>query len=329
MTALNVAIPSKGRLQEQALAFLADAGLHVTQSRGARDYVAAFKGFDNITVSLLSAAEIADELSAGRIHLGVSGEDLLREHALGEDRTHVVEKLGFGRANVVVAVPRVWIDVSTMADLDDVASAFHLAHHRRLRVATKYVNLTRAFFARHGVAGYRIVESLGATEGAPAAGTAEAIVDITTTGATLAANELKILDDGLILESQAVLAASLRATWGDGARIAARAVLERIAARAVAKSAQIIRVRMDQGVEAALPALERNLGAKILARPAVGNAAGEASILVPDANLTAAIALLRGTGAQGTVSSQKADYVFTPENALFARLQAKLTAAAG
>ena len=125
MSALNLAIPSKGRLQEQALAFLADAGLHVTQSRGARDYVASFQGFDNIVVSLLSAAEIADELGAGRVHLGISGEDLLREHALADDRTHVVEKLGFGRANVVVAVPRAWIDVSTMADLDDVASAFH------------------------------------------------------------------------------------------------------------------------------------------------------------------------------------------------------------
>jgi len=327
MTALNFAIPSKGRLQEQALAFLADAGLHVTQSRGARDYVAAFKGFDNVVVSLLSAQEIADELAAGRVHIGVSGEDLLRESGQGDDRVHVVEKLGFGRANVVVAVPRAWIDVSTMADLDDVASAFHLRHQRRLRVATKYVNLTRAFFARHGVAGYRIVESLGATEGAPAAGTAEVIVDITTTGTTLAANELKILDDGLILESQAVMAASLRAAWSDPARQAARAILERIAARAIAKTAQIIRVRMDHGVEAALPALERTLGATILSRPTVGNGAGEAAILIPDANLSTAIALLRGTGAQGTVSSQKADYVFTPDNRLFAKLQAKLTGA--
>ena len=183
--------------------------------------------------------------------------------------------------------------------------AFACAHHRRLRVATKYVNLTRNFFARHGIGDYRIVESLGATEGAPAAGTAEAIVDITTTGATLAANDLKILDDGLILESQAVLAAALRATWTDTARHAARALLERIAARAQAKAAQIIRVRIDQGVEAALPALERNLGAKILSRSAVGNAAGEAAFLVPDAKLAAAIALLRGTGAQGAISRKK------------------------
>jgi ATP phosphoribosyltransferase len=261
------------------------------------------------------------------VHFGISGEDLLRERGSSEDRVHVVEKLGFGRANLVVAVPRAWIDVSTMADLDDVAATFHVRHHRRLRVATKYLNLTRAFFAGHGIADYRIVESLGATEGAPAAGTAEVIVDITTTGTTLAANELKVLDDGVILESQAVLAASLQAQWSDDARQAAHALLDRIAARALARSAQIVRVRMDHGVEAALPALERSLGAKILSRSAVGNGAGEASILVPEANLTAALAVLRGTGAQGTVSSHKADFIFAAHNSLYARLYAKLSGA--
>lgn len=327
MSALVFALPSKGRLQEQALAFLSDAGLHLNQSRGARDYTASFAGVDDVAVKLLSASEIADELHAGRVHLGVSGQDLLHEHGAGADgRVVAIEQLGFGRANVVVAVPRAWIDVSTMADLDDVASGFHLRHHRRLRVATKYVNLTRNFFARHGISDYRTVESLGATEGAPAAGTAEAIVDITTTGATLAANDLKILSDGLILESQAVLAAALRASWTDTARHAARTLLERIAARAQAKAAQIIRVRVDQGVEAALPALERNLSAKILSRSAVGNAAGEVTILVPDANLAAAIAMLRSAGAQSAVTSQKAEYVFTPDNPLFAKLQANLSA---
>ncbi len=323
MSALVFALPSKGRLQEQAVAFLADAGLHLSQSRGARDYTAAFAGVDDVAVKLLSASEIADELHAGRIHMGISGQDLLHEHG-ADQRIVAIENLGFGRANVVVAVPRAWIDVSTMADLDDVASGFHLRHHRRLRVATKYLNLTRAFFARHGISDYRIVESLGATEGAPAAGSAEAIVDITTTGATLAANELKILDDGLVLESQAVLAASLRASWTDTARQAARALLERIAARAQAKSGQIIRVRMDHGVEAALPALERSLGAKILARPAVGNAAGEAAFLISNANLSSAVALLRGTATQGAISTQKAEYIFTPENALYAKLDDRL-----
>lgn len=320
MSALVFAIPSKGRLQEQALAFLADAGLKINQSRGDRDYAATLSGVDNVTVALRSAAEIADELNAGRVHFGISGEDLLREHGqAGAKRTLVVEKLGFGRANVVVAVPRAWIDVSTMSDLDDVAASYRARRHRRLRVATKYVNLTRDFFANHGIGDYRVVESLGATEGTPAAGTAEAIVDITTTGTTLAANDLKVLDDGLILESEAVLAASLDATWSDTARAAARLILERIAARALAKRAQVIRVRLDPGVEAALPSLEHTLSAKLLSK-----SAGEATILVPDANLATAITLLRASGGQSTVTSERADYVFAAENPLFAKLQANL-----
>ena len=153
MTSLTFAIPSKGRLQEQAIAFLSDAGLRLKQSRGDRDYAATFEGLVDVGVSLLSASEISSELQAGRIHMGISGQDLLREHDAGSgERIVEIENLGFGRANVVVAVPRAWIDVSTMADLDDVASGFHLRHHRRLRVATKFVNLTRAFFARHGIA---------------------------------------------------------------------------------------------------------------------------------------------------------------------------------
>jgi ATP phosphoribosyltransferase len=118
----------------------------------------------------------------------------------------VAARLNFGPAKVIVAVPDCWLDVASMADLDDVAEQFYRAHGRRLRVATKYQNLTRRFFAEKGVTGYRILESLGATEGAPAAGSAELIVDITTTGSTLAANHLRILDDGLILDSCAVLA---------------------------------------------------------------------------------------------------------------------------
>ena len=125
-----------------------------------------------------------------------------------DPRTQVLLRMGFGPADVVVAVPECWLDVATMADLDEVAVAYHQRHARRLRVATKYIGLTRRFFAAKGVTGYRIVESLGATEGAPATGTAEVIVDITTTGSTLKANHLKILDDGVILKSQAVLAAT-------------------------------------------------------------------------------------------------------------------------
>jgi ATP phosphoribosyltransferase len=161
-----------------------------------------------------------------------------------DQRLALLTPLGFGRANVVVAAPQAWIDVRTMADLEDVAANHRTRHGQRMRVATKYVNLTRRFFAEHGVADYRTVESLGATEGAPAAGAAELIVDITTSGATLAANALKVLDDGVILRSEANLVASLTALWSPCARVAARAILTRIAATEEARRTREVRARV-------------------------------------------------------------------------------------
>ena len=211
MTALILGIPSKGRLMEASEALFAKAGFGLTRGGSDRLYRGRLKGVPDVDVAFLSASEIAGALKDGKIDLGVTGEDLLRETLKPDDeRVHILQRLGFGPANVVVAVPQSWLDVAQMSDLDEVSEGFYERHGRRLRVATKYLNLTRRFFAMKGVTGYRIVESLGATEGAPAAGTAEAIIDITTTGSTLAANHLKILDDGVILESQAVLAAQAR-----------------------------------------------------------------------------------------------------------------------
>ncbi|MFO0990358.1 MAG: ATP phosphoribosyltransferase [Hyphomicrobiales bacterium] len=208
MSALTLAIPSKGRLKEATEALFTKAGLAIERQGSDRLYRASLKGIAGVEVALLSAAEIAAALRDGKADLGVTGEDLLNETMPPDDgRTTTLARLGFGPADVVVAVPAAWLDVATMADLDDVSVGFYARHGRRLRVATKYPNLTRRFFAEKGVTGYRTVESLGATEGAPAAGIAEAIVDITTTGATLTANALKILDDGVILKSQAALVA--------------------------------------------------------------------------------------------------------------------------
>jgi len=208
MSALTLALPSKGRRMEQAEALFARARLDVRRTGSERGYRGIIDAMD-VEVAFLSASEIAQSLKDGAVDLGVTGEDLLREAMPPEDpRTKVLLRLGFGPADVVVAVPECWLDVATMADLDEVAVAYHQRHSRRLRVATKYTGLTRRFFAAKGVTGYRIVESLGATEGAPATGTAEVIVDITTTGSTLKANHLKILDDGVILKSEAVLAAT-------------------------------------------------------------------------------------------------------------------------
>jgi ATP phosphoribosyltransferase len=208
------AIPSKGRLKDQVEAWLAECGFKLEMAGGSRGYSAELSGLPGVSVRLLSAGDIAAGLDAGELHLGVTGEDLLRERGDDMDsRVMLLRALGFGRADLVVTAPKSWLDVDTMADIDEVGHAHLAKTGRRLRVATKYVTQTRAFFARHGVADYRIVESSGATEGAPAAGAAELVVDITTTGATLAANGLKILSDGVILKSQAQLTASLIADW--------------------------------------------------------------------------------------------------------------------
>jgi ATP phosphoribosyltransferase len=179
-------------------------------------------------VAFLSASEIARELSTGTIDMGVTGEDLLRETIADFDaRVSIPARLGFGHADVVVAVPDSWIDVVTMADLDDVAAEFRQRHGRRLRIATKYWRLTQGFFSgQHGIQMYRIVESLGATEGAPAAGQADIIVDITSTGSTLHANELRVLEDGVMLKSEACLALGKRERSDEDAALV-RQVIEK------------------------------------------------------------------------------------------------------
>ncbi|MDX1731126.1 MAG: ATP phosphoribosyltransferase, partial [Aurantimonas coralicida] len=176
-----------------------------------RCYSNSVSGAAGLEEMLLSASEIDRELRDGAIDFGITGEDLIRETIAEPDQmVETVARLGFGHADVVVAVPDAWVDVETMEDLNDVAGGYRARHGRRLRVATKYWRLTQSFFTRrNGIQSYRIVESLGATEGTPAAGSADVIVDITSTGSTLTANHLKILSDGVILRSQACLIRSL------------------------------------------------------------------------------------------------------------------------
>ena len=311
-----LAVPSKGRLQEQAADYFVDAGLPMRKAAGARGYRALLDGMPDVDVMMLSASEIAAALQSGDVHLGITGEDLVREAMPGGDgRIALVKPLGFGFADVVVAVPQAWIDVSTMADLDDVCAAFYQRHRRRLRIATKYTNLTREFFSKAGIWDYRIVESGGATEGAPASGAAEAIVDITTTGATLAANNLKILDDGVILKSQSHLAASLSAPWNTASAGAAKRLLARLAARERAKTSLVLRARLNGKPDGVLDAAAK-IGVAVLSRPAKGNGFGEYSLLCPREKLTDAITTLRRGGAGGSVTAQAVDYVFETEDPL-------------
>ncbi len=317
---LIIAVPSKGRLQENATAFFARAGLDFAKAAGSRGYRGIIKGMPEVEIAFLSASEIVTHLVQGSAHFGVTGEDLIREQAADADAAiSLVTPLGFGHANVIVAAPQAWIDVSCMADLDDVAVDLRTRKGRKMRVATKYVNLTRAFFARHGIADYRIVESLGATEGAPASGAAEIIVDITTTGATLAANALKVLDDGVILRSQANLAASLQADWSPQARAAARAILTRIAAEEEARRVREVRAQVARENHDRVAAVANGFDAHLLSMP-------DASELVLHCAVDHVFDIADELAAAGArdISVRSLDYVFRAHNPLIARLEQRL-----
>ncbi|HEY1475020.1 MAG TPA: ATP phosphoribosyltransferase [Pseudolabrys sp.] len=320
--ALVLAVPAKGRLQENAEAFFARSGLTLIKPRGARDYRGAIAGLDGIEVAYLSASEITTQLALGAVHLGVTGEDLVREQIPDADsKVVLIEGLGFGFATVVVAVPQAWIDVRTMADIDDVGTSFRHAHGRKMRVATKYINLTRDFFSAHGIVDYRIVESSGATEGAPAAGTAELIVDITTTGTTLAANGLKIVEDGIILRSQANLVAARGAQWGEAERETARVILDRIAAQGRARSFREVRARFAACDAKLVGTAKEKFGVET---PFGGpTSSGMLTLHCPPAQVYALTSFLRENGAEA-VAVADLDYVFSRDNPLYAKLAAGL-----
>ena len=225
---ITIALPSKGRMKDDASAIFERAGMRIAAVGNDRSYRGRVEGWDDVEIAFLSASEISRELASGTIDFGVTGEDLMRESVAEVDkRVEFCARLGFGHANVVVAVPEIWLDVDTMADLGDVAADFRARHGRRLAIATKYWRLTQQFFSsQHGIQLYRIVESLGATEGAPASGSADIIVDITSTGSTLKANHLKVLSDGVVLRSEACLVRACREGHAD--EPAVKAIVEAV-----------------------------------------------------------------------------------------------------
>lgn len=310
MSRLTFAIPSKGRLKDNAESWLKGCGFRLTQRGGERSYVAALKGLPEADVLLLSAREIAEGLLSGRLHIGVTGEDLLHEISPDLDSdAAVIRKLGFGYARAVVAVPQGWLDVSSMSDLEAAAAQYREVHGRPMRVATKYLNLTRRFFATRSVGNYRLVESAGATEAAPAAGTAELIVDITTTGATLAANDLRILDDGIILESEAALTGSLNASWDEASLAALRKLLDSVAARAEGEKLKRLEASAD-------------IPSKLAVALGLSNVSGRTA-LCPRAGLAESARKLCESGV-GPVVVSDVEFVFSAENDLFATFSKKI-----
>lgn len=216
---IKIGVPSKGRLMEKTFAWFGERGLPMARDGSEREYSGAVEGHDHLTLVMLSASEIPRELSAGRIHLGVTGSDLVRDTLPAwDEEVEELARMGFGQADLVIAVPQLWVDVDCLDDLDAVCAAFRRRHGFRLRIATKYHRLVRDYLRHHGVADYQLVDSQGATEGTVRNETAEAIADITSTGETLRANHLKMLSDGPVLASQATLYRARNADWDDTAR---------------------------------------------------------------------------------------------------------------
>ena len=203
---ITIGLPSKGRLKDKAVAFFDEKGLKVLQSNKERNYFATIENKPNIKIIYLHAKEIIQRLGDGTLDVGISGLDLLNESEKNlQDKINIEQKLDFGEANLVVAVPDDWIDVQTIADLEEVAFDIRYKRNTRLRVATKYPNLTNNFLISKGVTQYKLIASLGATETYPFIGSSEIITDITSTGKTLEDNNLRILKDGMILRSSACL----------------------------------------------------------------------------------------------------------------------------
>jgi ATP phosphoribosyltransferase len=240
---LVLALPSKGRLQEMSLNFLNGCGFDVRRVGNGREYVSSLVGVDDVDVIYLRPEEIPTHVEQGDAHAGITGLDLYREYGEGAPESSVLlPRLGFGGARLVVAIPQSWVDVSTMNDLDEAAMLFHQRHGRSLRVATKFSRLTRAFFSEHGIVEYSLVGSSGATEGAPAAGMADFVVDLTSTGTTLAENHLKEIAGGTVLETEACLIASCRVpSWSNRALGALEHLVEQIEARMRATGRLILR----------------------------------------------------------------------------------------
>ena len=203
---ITIGLPSKGRLKEKAVTFFENKGLKIIQSDKERNYFAKIENKSNIKIIYLHAKEIIQRLGDGTLDIGISGLDLLNESEKNlQDKITIEKKLDFGNANLVVAVPDDWIDVQTIADLEEVAFDMRSRRNSRLRVATKYPNLTNNFLISKGVTQYKLIPSLGATETYPFIGSSEIITDITSTGKTLEDNNLRVLKDGQILKSAACL----------------------------------------------------------------------------------------------------------------------------
>ena len=325
------AIPSKGSLYEGTLSFLKAAGVPV-RYESQRQYTALVSGVENISVLFQRAEEIPAKVAGGAADIGLTGEDLYREQTeYADDLLAPLRDLGYGHARLVVAVPNTWIDVSTMSELGELAVSFRLKHHRNLRIATKFPNLSREFLAEHGITDYALVESLGATEGAPTSGAADLIIDLTSSGKTLTDNHLKVLRDGTVVASQACLIASRRiATWGPGKLNSLETFFDMLESHLRGRNTYNLQaaIRRSKLAELSHGTHPWNLAYSLPAEGVTAAEPGRDAFVVirmtcPRPHLHRAIRRLRESGAGEVVVTQP-DYVFKAQSEAYQHLRKML-----
>lgn len=326
---LVIALPSKGRLQEQTTQFLNACGFDVRRVGNGREYVSSLVGLDDVRIVYFRPDEIPTRVEQGDAHAGITGEDLYREYGDGEPASFLLmPNLGFGRARLVVAVPQSWVDVSTMGDLDEAAMLFHQKHGRSLRVATKFARLTRAFLSELGIIEYSLVGSMGATEGAPASGVADFIVDLTSTGTTLAENHLKEISGGTVLNTEACLIASLRgAQWSERAVAALEHLVEQIEARMRAAAQFVLRFSLPAATAAAKRKQMAEHGCVPIS-PDGGADNGRTFIvaLCPRTHLNGVVKFLKASGA-GEIVVDRGEFIFAGASPAFGKFRQMLKGA--
>jgi ATP phosphoribosyltransferase len=322
---LVLALPSKGRLQEQCINFLSGCGFDVRRTGNGREYASSLAGMDDVDIIYFRPDEIPSRVEQGDAHAGITGLDLYREYGEGPPISSLLlPGLGFGGARLVVAIPQSWVDVSTLSDLDEAAMLFHQRHGRSLRIATKFSRLTRTFFSEQGIVEYSLVGSSGATEGTPAAGVADFIVDLTSTGTTLAENHLKEIAGGTVLETEACMIASLRdALWGQRALGALEHLVEQVEARMRATSLLVLRFSVPSKTASKIKQrLTGKYGCVVSSwegAPAAMPGDGRTFIVAycQRTNLFSAVKFLKSSGAAGIIAD-RGEFIFEGSSPVFA-----------
>ena len=205
-TEIRIGLPSKGILRDGALDFLDSCGLKVFRPNP-RQYAATIPNLPGVTVLFQRPGDIVVGVRQGTLDFGITGYDILAENASdGRQILTLHEALGFGPCTLNLAVPEE-LPPQNMDDLSRWAQE-RAQNDYPLRVATKFPNLTRGMLDRYGIAPYRLVSPEGTLEIAPAIGFADLIADLVSSGITLRDNHLRMLEDGLIIESEACLIAN-------------------------------------------------------------------------------------------------------------------------